>query len=142
RSPTPHPAATAPEAGHEAPAAPAPPAATGGRSRGVADAATPLLRLHAEWHAWAPQEGDALRVRRPGRRGVTIHARRQEVDAPRPHVVDADEGVIVAVAQEGDLRSVRRPARIALAPPHLDERRQRIARGGLRVRQDAREEDL
>ncbi len=56
-------------------------------------------------------------VRRPRRHRITIHARRHELDAPRARIVDADEGVVVALADERDARAVGRPARARL-PPH------------------------
>ena len=49
--------------------------------------------------------------------GVVIDARRQKRHRARAHVVDADQRVIDAVADEGELRSVRRPCRALLLVP-------------------------
>ncbi len=93
-----------------------------GRTIRVSDAARPLVGLQTEWSTGTPDEGDALAVGRPGRAAVVIDAGRQERHPPRANVVDADQRVVDAVADEGELRSVRRPDRSAIATPGLDER--------------------
>src|SRR6185312_3442504 len=60
----------------------------------------------------------------------------------RLHVVDADQRVIFACADEGDLRSVGRPDRTALAAPFLDERYSAGVDGGGDTAGDASMIDL
>src|SRR5207248_2798846 len=71
-------------------------------------------RRHTKRRPGTTRESKALAVLRPGRSGVTIHAREWECHGPRLHVVETDEGVVAAIADERDLASIRRPARRAL----------------------------
>ena len=66
-------------------------------------------------------EGNALPVRRPDLPSISIHARREKPHRPCLHVVDANEGVIPAIADEAQHRSVGRPARVPQIAAHIDE---------------------
>ena len=66
-------------------------------------------------------EGNALPVRRPDLPPIGIHARREKTHRPRLHVVDANERMIPAIADEAQHRSVGRPARISKFPAHVNE---------------------
>src|SRR6185437_2068168 len=101
-----------------------PTAAAGLRSRDatrVADPATALLRLQSERRSRTTDECDLLAVTRPRRAPVAVHARRDVRDFPRLHVVQTDERVVLAHADERDLRTVGRPVRLPVASPQFDE---------------------
>ncbi len=92
-----------------------------GRTIRHADAATTLLRLLPESQTRPPHEDDAPAVGGPERARVEVHARRHVLHRPRRDVVDHDEAVIGARADERDLAAVRRPLRTALHAPLGDE---------------------
>ncbi len=96
-----------------------------GRSAGEALPACALCAgcdLNAEGRAGAANEGDAFAVGRPRRVAVVVYAGREIGDFLFRHVINADEGMIVAIADEGELRAVGRPARIAVRAVSHEER--------------------
>jgi hypothetical protein len=64
------------------------------------------MGLLTEWSARAADEGDALAVGRPCRTGIVIDARCEELQTLRQNVIDADERMIAAVADERQFGSV------------------------------------
>src|SRR5882757_2638589 len=78
------------------------------------------MRLLTEWRARPADERDALAVRRPGGARVVIDARRQKLHLAGAHVVHADERMVDAVADEGELRAVGRPLQVAVGAPGFD----------------------
>ncbi len=68
-----------------------------------------------------PQEGEGAAVRRPGRLQVAVDARSEEGERPRCQVVDADKGVVPAVALEGEAPAVGRPVQVAGLAAGMDE---------------------
>ena len=101
-------------------AAPRPCAAAYAGPGRIAEPPVAVVRLLAERRAGPANERDPLAVARP--RGARVADRRPApgTSAVRVHVVDADEAVIDAIADERDLRPVGRPARVAVPSPRPD----------------------
>ena len=104
----------------------------GGRRRRRDDPGEPRHRLLAIRRARTPDECDPLGIGRPRRARVEVDAWRGVRQLPGPGVVDPDQRVIVANADERELDPIRRPPRVAISPPRLDRREHRLVdrRGG------------
>ena len=98
-----------------------------GAGRDLRDADRPRLRLPSRRKGDAarlgrrPREGDARSVRRPHRVVVALERRIEEPQRLPGHVVDGDESVVAAVAHEGELAAVRRPAQRARRAAGVDQ---------------------
>src|SRR5947207_5568169 len=70
------------------------------------------------FEAVVADERDLLAVRRPPRHGVAIHRRSKVADGFAAEIVDADEAVVPAMGNEGDLRTIGRPLGRIILPAH------------------------
>src|SRR6476646_5300157 len=75
------------------------------------------MRLLSERRSGAANERDTLAIGRPGGTRVVIDARRKERHVALRNVVNTDERVVDAIADERDLLAVRRPFQIAVRAP-------------------------
>ncbi len=99
----------------------------------------------AERLARPPDESNPLGVGRPGRARIAVHGRRHVDDLAGGGLVDADEAMVLAVADKGDLPAVGRPDLAGVGPPGPEERlRAGLLDGGRRRsnRRDKRSVDL
>ena len=77
-----------------------------------------LKQGHTLFEAVVADERDLLAVRRPPRHGVAIHRRSKVADGFSAEIVDADEAVVPAMGNEGDLRTIGRPLGRIILPAH------------------------
>src|SRR5256885_4884409 len=73
-------------------------------------------RLQGDWSSDVCSSD--LPVRRPPRHGVAIHRRSKVADGFSAEIVDADEAVVPAMGNEGDLRTIGRPLGRIILPAH------------------------
>src|SRR3989442_4181042 len=121
-----------------APAGPPPPLLPAIAARDIGDANGPRLRRspRRERHdAYGGRDADVrdpLSIGAPDRLVVRVHTGIEVAERLGRNVIDADEAVVVAVADERELRALRRPAQRARGTARVDELlgRSRIAQCG------------